>query len=107
VAIELPYILFQTILYGVLIYSMIGFQWVAFKFLWFLFTMFCTFLTFTYYGMMAVSITPNSQVAAIVASAFYAIFNLFSGFLVPRPVRRAFSPRSIACICTRTLFSLS
>lgn len=47
--------------------------------------MFCTFLYFTYYGMMAVSITPNHQVAAIVASAFYAIFNLFSGFLMPKP----------------------
>lgn len=47
--------------------------------------MFCTFLYFTYYGMMAVSITPNHQVAAVVASAFYAIFNLFSGFLMPRP----------------------
>ncbi|MCO5565028.1 hypothetical protein L7F22_018698 [Adiantum nelumboides] len=85
VAIELPYVFFQTIMYGLLVYSMIGFQWVASKCLWFLFTMFCTFLYFTYYGMMAVSITPNHQVAAIVASAFYAVFNLFSGFLMPRP----------------------
>ncbi|KAH7427104.1 hypothetical protein KP509_10G030800 [Ceratopteris richardii] len=85
VAIELPYVFLQTIMYGLLVYAMIGFQWMARKCLWFLFTMFCTFLYFTYYGMMAVSITPNHQVAAIVASAFYAVFNLFSGFLMPRP----------------------
>ncbi|KAG6418325.1 hypothetical protein SASPL_120528 [Salvia splendens] len=44
-----------------------------------------SFLYFTYYGMMTVSITPNHQVAAIFAAAFYALFNLFSGFFVPRP----------------------
>ena len=43
--------------------------------------------------MMAVSITPNHQVAAIVASAFYAIFNLFSGFLMPKPVSYFPSPQ--------------
>ena len=86
VVIEFPYIFFQTIMYGLLVYSLIGFQWVVSKFLWFIFTMFCTFLTFTYYGMMAVSITPNIEVAAIVASTFYSLFNLFSGFYIPKPV---------------------
>ncbi|KAI5072441.1 hypothetical protein GOP47_0012547 [Adiantum capillus-veneris] len=85
VVIELPYVFAQTVMYGFIVYSMIGFEWVLRKCLWFLFTMFCTFLYFTYYGMMAVSITPNHQVAAIVASAFYSVFNLFSGFLMPRP----------------------
>ncbi|KAH7278689.1 hypothetical protein KP509_38G052500 [Ceratopteris richardii] len=85
VVIELPYVFFQTIMYGFIVYSMIGFEWMLRKCLWFLFTMFCTFLYFTYYGMMAVSITPNHQVAAIVASAFYSVFNLFAGFLMPRP----------------------
>lgn len=85
VFIELPYVFVQTIMYGFIVYSMVGFQWALYKCIWFLFVMFCTFLYFTYYGMMAVSITPNHQVAAVVASAFYAIFNLFSGFLMPRP----------------------
>ncbi|KAK8584825.1 hypothetical protein V6N13_138771 [Hibiscus sabdariffa] len=31
------------------------------------------------------SITPNHQVAAIFAAAFYSLFNLFSGFFIPRP----------------------
>eukprot|EP00249_Psilotum_nudum_P016596 c25899_g1_i3 orf=377-2713(+) len=85
VIIEFPYIFSQTIIYGLIVYSMIGFEWTVSKCLWFLYIMFCTFLYYTYYGMMAVSITPNHQVAAIVASAFYAVFNLFSGFIMPRP----------------------
>ncbi|KAJ7565358.1 hypothetical protein O6H91_02G066900 [Diphasiastrum complanatum] len=85
VAIEIPYTLVQTILYGLITYSMIEFEWKAVKFFWYLFFMFLTFLYFTYYGMMAVAITPNHQVAAIMASTFYSVFNLFSGFMIPRP----------------------
>ncbi|KAK1265447.1 Pleiotropic drug resistance protein 3 [Acorus gramineus] len=77
VAIEIPYVLFQTLIYGVIVYSMINFQWTAVKFL--------CFLYFTYYGMMAVAVTPNSHIAAVVATAFYGIWNLFAGFVIPRP----------------------
>ncbi|KAJ0971263.1 hypothetical protein J5N97_019222 [Dioscorea zingiberensis] len=85
VAIEIPYTLFQTLLYGILTYSMINFDWTFAKFMWYIFIMFCTFLYFTYYGMMAVALTPNSDIAAIVSTAFYAIWNVFAGFLIPRP----------------------
>ncbi|KAK1298163.1 Pleiotropic drug resistance protein TUR2 [Acorus calamus] len=85
VAIEIPYVLFQTLIYGVIVYSMINFQWTAEKFLWYLFFMFLSFLYFTYYGMMAVAVTPNSHIAAVVATAFYGIWNLFAGFVIPRP----------------------
>ncbi|XP_078443948.1 ABC transporter G family member 36-like [Wolffia australiana] len=84
-AIELPYILVQALLYGVIVYSMIGFEWTAVKFLWFFFFMYFTFLYFTFYGMMAVGLTPNSGISAIISSAFYSVWNLFSGFLIPRP----------------------
>ncbi|KAK1264631.1 Pleiotropic drug resistance protein TUR2 [Acorus gramineus] len=86
VAIEIPYVLFQTLIYGVIVYSMINFQWTAVKFLWYLFFMFLSFLYFTYYGMMAVAVTPNSHIAAVVATAFYGIWNLFAGFVIPRPM---------------------
>lgn len=85
VAIEIPYTLAQTIVYGLITYIMMGCEWTAAKFLWFLFFTFCTFLCFTYYGMMAVSITPNSDVAAVLAAAFYSIWNLFTGFVIPPP----------------------
>ncbi|XP_059644555.1 pleiotropic drug resistance protein 1 isoform X2 [Cornus florida] len=84
VAIELPYIFVQTVIYGVIVYAMIGFDWTVTKFFWYLFFMYFTFLYFTFYGMMTVAVTPNHNIAAIVSSAFYAIWNLFSGFIIPR-----------------------
>ena len=69
---------------------MVGFEWTAAKFFWFYFVNFFSFCYFTYYGMMTVAITPNHQVAAIFAAAFYALFNLFSGFFIPKPVSQSF-----------------
>lgn len=85
-AIEVPYILLQTVIYGVIVYAMIGFEWTATKFFWYLFIMFLTLLYYTFYGMMSVAATPNESIASIVSSAFYTIWNLFSGFIVPRTV---------------------
>lgn len=48
--------------------------------------MFLTFSYFTFYGMMAVGLTPNQHLAAVISSAFYSLWNLQSGFLIPRPV---------------------
>ncbi|ONK59473.1 uncharacterized protein A4U43_C08F6790 [Asparagus officinalis] len=84
VAIELPYVLAQSLIYGVIVYAMIGFEWTVAKFFWYMFFMYFTLLYFTFYGMMAVGLTPNHNIASIVSSAFYAIWNLFSGFLIPR-----------------------
>lgn len=92
VLIEVPHIFLQTVIYGIIVYSMIGFDWTLEKFFWYLFFMFFTFMYFTFYGMMAVAMTPNSDIAAIVSTAFYAIWNIFAGFLVPRPVSFFFSP---------------
>lgn len=86
VLIEIPYSLVQTIIYGVIVYSMIGFEWTAAKFLWFIFCMYFTLLYFSFYGMMTVAVTPNHNIAAIVSSAFYAVWNLFSGFIIPKTV---------------------
>ena len=86
VLVEIPYVAFQTGVYGLIVYSMIGFEWTAVKFFWYMFFMFFTFLYFTLYGMMAVAVTPNANIAAIIAAAFYGLWNLFSGFIIPRPV---------------------
>ncbi|XP_010670733.2 pleiotropic drug resistance protein 1 [Beta vulgaris subsp. vulgaris] len=85
VVIELPYTFCQTISYGAIVYAMMGFQWTLAKFFWYIFFMYFTLLYFTYYGMMCVGLTPNDSVSAIISSAFYGIWNLFSGFLIPRP----------------------
>ncbi|KAJ6934324.1 pleiotropic drug resistance protein 1-like [Populus alba x Populus x berolinensis] len=85
ILIELPYIFTQSVVYGLIVYAMIGFEWTAAKFFWYLFFMFSTLLYFTFYGMMTVAATPNQHVASIVSSAFYSVWNLFSGFIIPRP----------------------
>ncbi|KAJ8640208.1 hypothetical protein MRB53_016902 [Persea americana] len=85
VAIEIPYVFLQTLIYGVIVYALIAFEWTARKFFWYLYFMFFTLLYFTYYGMMAVGLTPNQNISAIVSSAFYSIWNIFAGFLIPRP----------------------
>ncbi|KAL0905672.1 hypothetical protein M5K25_024110 [Dendrobium thyrsiflorum] len=85
VLIEIPHIFLQTIIYGLIVYSCISFDWTLMKFFWYLFFMFMTFMYFTFYGMMAVAMTPNSDIAAIVSTAFYAIWNIFAGYLIPRP----------------------
>ncbi|XP_024964759.1 pleiotropic drug resistance protein 1-like isoform X3 [Cynara cardunculus var. scolymus] len=84
IMIEVPYIFVQTIVYGIIVYAMIGFEWTLVKFFWYLFFMYFTLLYFTFYGMMTVAVTPNHNIAAIISSAFYALWNLFSGFIVPR-----------------------
>ncbi|CAJ2632869.1 unnamed protein product [Trifolium pratense] len=85
VVIELPYVFVQSVVYGIIVYAMIGFEWTVVKVMWCIFYMFFTFLYFTYYGMMSVAMTPNNHISTIVSSAFYSAWNLFSGFIVPRP----------------------
>uniref|UniRef100_A0ACD5Y0G5 Uncharacterized protein n=1 Tax=Avena sativa TaxID=4498 RepID=A0ACD5Y0G5_AVESA len=85
VAIQIPYVLVQVVLFMLIAYPMIGYAWTAAKFFWFMYTMLCTLLCFTYLGMVTVSLTPNIQVASILASMFYTLQNLMSGFIVPAP----------------------
>ncbi|KAJ6793163.1 putative ABC transporter G family member 31 [Iris pallida] len=84
VSIELPYVLFQTVIYGIIFYSMGSFEWSIPKFLWFTFFMYFTLLYFTFFGMMTIAITPNHLVAPIIAAPFYTLWNLFSGFMITR-----------------------
>ncbi|KAM3274267.1 hypothetical protein ACQJBY_043427 [Aegilops geniculata] len=85
VAMEIPYVLVQVVLFMLIAYPMIGYEWTAAKFFWFMYTMLCTLLYFVYLGMLMVSLTPNIQVASILASMFYTLQNLMSGFIVPAP----------------------
>ncbi|KAJ0020425.1 hypothetical protein Pint_32556 [Pistacia integerrima] len=83
--VEIPYIAAQAIVYGIITYFMVNFERTAIKFFYYVLFMFLTFTYFTFYGMMAVGLTPNQHLAAVISSAFYSIWNLLSGFLVPKP----------------------
>ena len=86
VIVEIPYVLVPGLVYTAIVYPMMSFQWTAAKFTWFFFITFFSFLYFTYFGMMTVSFSPNDQISSIIASFFYSMFSLFSGFFVPKPV---------------------
>ncbi|KAL6556565.1 transcription factor [Orobanche gracilis] len=83
--IEIPYVFAQSIIYGLIVYSMMGFDWTAEKFFWFIYFLFFSLLYFVLYGMMTVAVTPNHNIAAIISSFFYGFWNLFCGFIIPRP----------------------
>uniref|UniRef100_V5NXR4 PDR protein 5 n=1 Tax=Tabernaemontana elegans TaxID=761068 RepID=V5NXR4_9GENT len=83
VVIEFPYVFAQALIYCGIFYALASFEWTASKFLWYIFFMYFTMLYFTFYGMMTTAVTPNHNVAAIIAAPFYMLWNLFSGFLIP------------------------
>ncbi|CAA0839380.1 ABC transporter G family member 40, partial [Striga hermonthica] len=83
--IEVPYAFAQAIIYGTIVYAMIGFEWTAAKYFWYIFFMFFSLLYFIFYGMIAVAVTPNHHIANIISYSFYALWNLFSGFVIPMP----------------------
>ncbi|KAL8127808.1 hypothetical protein AgCh_014659 [Apium graveolens] len=83
--VEIPYILMQTLIYGVITYFMINFERTTAKFFLYLVFMFLTFTYFTFYGMMATGLTPTQHLASVISSAFYSLWNLLAGFLVPKP----------------------
>lgn len=83
ICIEFPYIFAQTLIYCTIFYSLASFEWSVTKFIWYLFFMYFTMLYFTFYGMMTTALTPNHNVAAIIAAPFYMFWNLFSGFMIP------------------------
>lgn len=59
--------------------------WLAGKFFWYLLFTLLTLLYYTFYGLLAVVLSPNLQVSSVASTLFYAIWNLFSGFLVTLP----------------------
>ncbi|KAH9662738.1 ABC transporter G family member 40 [Citrus sinensis] len=75
-------------------YAMIGFEWTAAMFFWYLLLMLFIFFYFTFYGMMAEALSAKPQIAIIVSSSFYTIWNLFPGFVIPRPMDYWASPVS-------------
>ncbi|MCO5588731.1 hypothetical protein L7F22_042690 [Adiantum nelumboides] len=83
-AIEIPYCFTQSTLYVLLTYTLINFFWTAAKFFYFFYFMFFTLITFTYFGFMTVAITPDLYISTIITSGFLNLWNLFSGFMIPR-----------------------
>lgn len=59
--------------------------------------MFLTLMYFTFYGMMAIGLTPSQHLGAVISSAFYSLWNLLSGFLIPKPVSKGSVLSQLLC----------
>ncbi|KAF0930606.1 hypothetical protein E2562_033770 [Oryza meyeriana var. granulata] len=82
--VEIPYIAAQTLIFGLVTYFMVNYERNIRKLVLYLIYMFLTFTYFTFYGMVAVGLTPTQHMASVVSSAFYSLWNLLSGFLIPQ-----------------------
>ncbi|PKA55822.1 Pleiotropic drug resistance protein 3 [Apostasia shenzhenica] len=85
VAAEIPYSLILAAIYVIITYPAIGYFLSSYKIFWYFYVSFCTLLYYNYLGMLIMSLSRNTQVAAVLASACYAILNLFAGYLIPKP----------------------
>nr|POE87236.1 pleiotropic drug resistance protein 3 [Quercus suber] len=85
VIVEVPYLFIETVIFVMIIYPTIGYYGSAYKVSWYFYVTFCSLLYYNYLGMLLVSFTPNYMVATILSSGFYTTFNLFAGFLIPKP----------------------
>ncbi|KAI5072522.1 hypothetical protein GOP47_0012628 [Adiantum capillus-veneris] len=83
-AIEIPYCFTQTTIYVLLTYGLINFYWSAAKFFYYYYFIFFSLITFTYFGFMTVAITPDVYISTIITAGFMSLWNLFSGFMIPR-----------------------
>ncbi|KAL6524145.1 ABC transporter G member 32 [Orobanche minor] len=83
VAVEFPYVCVQSLIYSTIFYFMAAFESNLWKFIWHIYFMYFTLMYFTFFGMMTTSVTPNHNVASILAAPFYMMWNLFSGFMIP------------------------
>jgi len=92
--------LIQVFIFSSIVYPMVGFQLTITKFFWFVLYMILSFTDYTLYGMMAVALTPNIEIAAGLSFLIFMIWNVFSGFIVARKVIffSFFSPLSSVCI---------
>ncbi|CAI5703641.1 unnamed protein product [Peronospora effusa] len=86
---EVPYlivviILFVTIEYWLVGWSSNGGDYLFFMFIFYLYTSACT-----YVGQWMSALTPNEKVANVAVGAMSCLFNLFSGYLLPRTAMKA------------------
>ncbi|CAN6217162.1 unnamed protein product [Urochloa humidicola] len=84
IAVEIPYMFIQVFIFSAIVYPMVGFELTVTKFLWFVLFMMLSFIDFTLYGMTVVALTPNEEIAAILSFLIFMIWNISSGFIIPR-----------------------
>ncbi|KAI8531785.1 hypothetical protein RHMOL_Rhmol11G0162400 [Rhododendron molle] len=85
VTVEIPYILAQAIAFVIITYPTIGYYWSICKVLWYFYIVLCTFMYFTFLGMLLMAMTPELHIATILQAPLFSTCLLFSGFFIPQP----------------------
>ncbi|KAI9979708.1 hypothetical protein PInf_028057 [Phytophthora infestans] len=86
---EVPYLIIVIVLFVTIEYWLVGWSdnggdFIFFMFIFYLYTSACT-----YVGQWMSALMPNEKVANVAVGALSCLFNLFSGYLLPRPAMKA------------------
>ncbi|KAI9919868.1 hypothetical protein PsorP6_015825 [Peronosclerospora sorghi] len=86
---EIPYLVVVIVLFVVVEYWLVGWSANGGDFFFFLFVFYLYTSACTYVGQWMSALTPNEKVANVAVGALSCLFNLFSGFLLPRTAMKA------------------
>eukprot|EP00644_Phytophthora_capsici_P001183 jgi/Phyca11/129625/e_gw1.86.8.1 len=86
---EVPYLMVVITLFVVIEYWLVGWSHNAGDFFFYLFIFYLYTSACTYIGQWMSALMPNEKVANVAVGALSCLCNLFSGYLVPRPIMRA------------------
>ncbi|KAG6615937.1 ATP-binding Cassette (ABC) Superfamily [Phytophthora cinnamomi] len=81
---EVPYLIVVIILFVTIEYWLVGWNSNAGDFFFFMFVFYLYTSACTYVGQWMSALMPNDKVANVAVGALSCLFNLFSGFLLPR-----------------------
>ncbi|OWY97993.1 Pleiotropic drug resistance protein transporter, partial [Phytophthora megakarya] len=81
---EVPYLIIMIILFVTIEYWLVGWSSNAGDFFFFMFVFYLYSSVCTYVGQWMSALMPNEKVANVAVGALSCLFNLFSGYLLPR-----------------------
>ncbi|DAZ97790.1 TPA: hypothetical protein N0F65_009536 [Lagenidium giganteum] len=87
---ELPYLVVVISSFVIIEYWLVGWEHDAGMFFFFLYVFFLYTSTCTFVGQWMAVLMPNAKVANVAVGALSCLFNLFSGYLLPRPAMKSF-----------------
>lgn len=86
---EVPYLIVVIILFVTIEYWLVGWSSNGGDFLFFMFVFYLYTSACTYVGQWMSALMPNEKVANVAVGALSCLFNLFSGYLLPRTAMKA------------------
>jgi ABC-type multidrug transport system ATPase subunit/ABC-type multidrug transport system permease subunit len=86
---EVPYLIVVIVLFVTIEYWLVGWNDNAEDFFFFMFIFYLYTSACTYVGQWMSALMPNEKVANVAVGALSCLFNLFSGYLLPRPAMKA------------------